>query len=354
MANKLTENERRTIDECLRNLRAFDGLVADFTPAETNGSAGRLHLAGPWGELDYEVVARLRLSAASAETTIHQLRTTETGARQAILLSDYLGDDIGNRLRREGLDFLDAAGNAHLSKPPLYVEVSGRKQHRRQLRSGRAFQLAGLKLIFLLLRVPQAVRWTYRELAAEAGIALGAVGPTLAELNELGYLAEDAAPYRQLYARNDLLQRWQLGYSERLRPKLLAQTCRLADGLRLPQLEELIRQQNFDKEVLVGGEFGAALLLQSGHAQSATLHLNGDPLRTMLRLQLIPDPNGTITLVRQFGTTNHWLGWHPEGIQLADPLLLHAETIQQAGDERLPDLIFRRYIEPRLAGESPE
>jgi len=351
MANRLTENERRTIDECLHNLRALDGLLAEYTPSSAIGSAGRLHLSGPWGELDYAVITRLRLSAASAETTIHQLKTSTSGDRPTILLCDYLSEEIGNRLRREGLAFLDTAGNAHLSRPPLYVEVSGRRQTRRPQRAGRAFQLAGLKLIFLLLRVPQSVRWTYRELASEAGIALGAVGPTLAELHELGYLADDAAPHRQLYARNDLLQRWQLGYSERLRPKLQLQTCRMADGRRLNQLVEMIRQQQLDRELLIGGELGATLLLQNGTPGHATLHVQGEPLRTMLRLQLIPDPDGTISLVAQFGATNHWLGWQPEGIRLADPLLLHAETIQQGNDERLPDLLYRRYIEPRLAGE---
>jgi len=354
MGSNLTENEKRTLEECLRNLRTLKGCNAEFIDDRSEaGRQGALHLAGPWGELNYRVMTRLRLSAASAEVAINQLKETPEQSR-SLLITDYLSEELSLKLRQSGVDYVDAAGNASLQHPPLYVEVSGRKRPERQPRSGRAFQTAGLKLIFLLLRLPQAVRWTYRDLALEAGIALGAVGPVLRELEDLGYLKNPGSE-RNLQKTRDLMLRWEIGYGERLRPALNPQSCRLADGQDINELPAMIEKNGLTQEVLIGGELGIRQLLQQGPATSASLHFKGDGLRTMLRLQLIPDPQGQIQMLERFGRTVHWQGWHPQGIELADPLLLHAEL--QTLDKGLPELrqhLFDRYLAPRISQQRVE
>lgn len=355
MGNGFTDTELRTLEECLRNLRSLEGCEADFVQTEKHASGqGDLHLAGPWGELSYRVLTRLRLSAASADVAIHQLKGLPM-EEQALLVTDYLPEELGRKLRESGVDFVDAAGNASLHQPPLYVELSGRKRLERAPRSGRAFQTAGLKLVFLLLRLPQAARWTYRDLAQESGIALGAVGPILRELEQLGYLHIGHNNQRTTAEIDDLLLRWELGYGERLRPALQVQSCRPADNLQIEGLPELITRQAVDENVLLGGELGAARLLDQGPASQATLHYSGDPLRTMLRLQLIPDPHGPVQMIRRFGTTDHWQGWHPEGTQIIDPLLLHAELVTLGN--RRPELLQQlhsRYLAPRFKGHRIE
>jgi hypothetical protein len=347
--------EAEIIGGCLRNLNALEGCQTEFVPTRPPAEhAGELNLRGPWGEKSYQVIIKPRLSAASAEVAIYQLKSNH-GERNTLLFSDFLSEEVGGRLRQSGIDFVDSAGNTHLVNPPLYLEISGRKKLRRQPPTGRAFQLAGLKLLYQLLRNPQATHWTYRDLAQESGIALGAVGTILQQLKEHGHLNLDSPAGKQLLAMNKLLSRWQIGYGEKLRPKLFLNRCRTGDGVSTSDLCQLIRRNRLAEHILVGGELGASLLLQTARADSTTLHIDGDPLRTMLQLRLVPDTEGPVTLLSQFGRANHWQGWQPEGLVLADPLLLHAELMtRRTPDPDLLGKLYKRYLEPRLAGEKLE
>lgn len=351
----MTKAETETIEYCLRNLNALEGCRAEFIPAKrADGDAGELRLSGPWGNRNFRVVTCLRLSAASAEVVIYQLQS-QPGEQPIVLFSDFVGNSVAVRLRQSGIGYVDAAGNTYLIRSPLYLDISGRKRQQRPPRADRLFQPASLKLLYLLLRLPQAIRWTYRDLAKGAGIALGAVGTILQELNRFELLDRDPPSGAQLLAMNDLLIRWQTGYSERLRPKLYLNRCRLEDGSSLTELCQQIGRVRFGNEVLIGGELGARLLTQSHPAGAATLHLAGDPLRTMLQLQLVPDSNGPVTLLNQFGNANHWQGWQPDELCLADPLLLHAELLTGVNTNgTLADKLYKRYLEPRLAGEPPD
>ncbi|GAB4171604.1 MAG: hypothetical protein Tsb0017_05620 [Geothermobacteraceae bacterium] len=349
MGIKLTENERQTLEQCLRNLQSLDGCRAEFAPEPTGESAGRLKLQGPWGRLDYRILTRLRLTESSAETAIHHLRG-RSGDR-TLLLTDYIPDRVAEKLRRSGIDYIDTAGNAHLRQPPLYIEVSGRRRPERQTRAGRAFQIAGLKLVSLLLRHPDAAAWTYRDLAREAGIALGAVGPVLKDLARRGYLAGEDEK-RRVTGIDELFLRWELGYGDRLREALELQRCRWNGHSDLRRLPDMIERNAPDAGILVGGELGTRLLLgDGGAAEQLSLHCRGELLPLMLRLELVPDPEGPVHLLQRFGEGDHWSGWQPVQVPLTEPLLLHAEvaTASPAREELLKEL-FDRHLAPRFAG----
>ena len=157
MPSHLSSQERQVIEDCLRNLRAIDGCQAEYVERSATDEHGKLRLRGPWGELTYQVVTRMRLSSSNAALAISQLKSLDTSERP-LLVSDYLPDPIGSQLRQSQVDFIDTAGNALLCQPPLYIDVSGRKRLHRTPKPGRAFQATGLKLIFLLLHSPAAIR----------------------------------------------------------------------------------------------------------------------------------------------------------------------------------------------------
>jgi hypothetical protein len=214
---------------------------------------------------------------------------------------------------------------------------------------GKPFQKAGLKLIYVLLTNPEALNWTCRHLAAEAGIALGAVSLTLKRLEEMGYVRRNGQKKRTLLNPSALLQRWELGFSEILRDKLLKHTCRFSTRLEVKDLPQLLRDRRLGDTILTGGELGAHLLLDHPEPQSAVLHLPGDLLKTMLHLQLVPDPEGTIDLMQIFSPANRWQGWHPEGLMLADPLLMHADmTARGIFSPELEEKFMNKFLLPRL------
>ena len=352
---RVSEQERAVIQTCLQNLRALEGCQVEFVPEHPPESPrGRLVLSGAWGSVAYRAITWLRLSPATLQPA-RQLLKSEPGEPPALLLTDYLPETLALQLRSTGAEFVDAAGNAHLARPALYVEIAGRKRPQPAGRRGRAFETAGLKLVYLVLRQPEALGWTYRKLAAEAGIALGAVGAVVSQLEDLNYTRRDDKGTRTLWRKQELLQRWELGYCEKLRPKLSLGRCRLPAELPVGNLPGRLAELRLGGEALLGGELGASLLVDHPQPKGAVLHLTGDPLRLMLRLRLVADPQGEVELVRSFGHGNAWSGWKPEGLNLADPLLMHAEIERDPdADAEVRRKLMARYLLPRLLGEDVE
>jgi hypothetical protein len=76
----------------------------------------------------------------------------------------------------------------------------------------------------LLLKQPEAVNWNYRELAMQAGVALGSVSWILRDLREMGYINLAGPNLQKLTQGRHLLNRWEIGYAEILRPQLVLET----------------------------------------------------------------------------------------------------------------------------------
>jgi len=336
-------DERALVDACLQVLADLPDLRPQLV---TEPGGERLRLRGRWGGADYRPRPVPRLSPESLELIRQQQRRERL---PLLLLCPHVGPRQAVALREQGLQFVDTVGNAFLQAPPLYLEISGRRRVAPPPRPARAFTTAGLKLVAVLLQQPQRAAADYRTLAAEAGIALGAVGAILRELAQQHYLTLEGRQ-RRLTRPDALLLRWQLGYLEQLRPRLLLQTCRLAAGQPVAELPQAIHSLGLEPRLLLGGELGAARLCGRGQAQRAALHLaEGDALRVMLQLRLTPAPDGPVTLLRRFGRGNAWDGWQPDTVPLADPLLLHGE-LAAAGLAASPlaDQLQEEFLRPRL------
>jgi hypothetical protein len=103
--------------------------------------------------------------------------------------------------------------------------------------------------------------------------------------------------------------------------------------------------------MLLGGEAAAAVVTDAIRPATAVLHVApGDQQAAMKALQLVPRPDGAITLVHTFGTTNQWTVPLRANIPLADPLLIHAELLRAGGDrdKAVADEIYAKHIAGRL------
>jgi len=264
-----------------------------------------------------------------------------------MLFATHVNPAIAERLQAEGIQYVDAAGNASIRHEGLFVWVSGRRAEEHAERPVRAFQATGLRLATLLLHRPESVALTYRALATGAGVSLGAVGPLLEDLRRAGFIRSRGGK-RTLVNRRALLERWELGYLETLRPRTLRRTCRPAQGQSLEDLVARIEQPGLRGRVQVGGELAAARLTGHLRPQRATLHLVGMKAEdAMVRLRLLPDPAGTVDLVDAVLSEG-------EGDSLvASAVLVHAELLRGAPDERLRETaraLFDAHLRDRLEG----
>ena len=248
-----------------------------------------------------------------------------------LLISDHVTAGAGALLREEGISYLDASGNCFLQSGSLLLFVEGKASdnRRRPDRPIRAFNSAGLKLIFALLVRSEVASWTYRELATLVDISRGTVGYVMQDLQELGFV-EKRGQKRQLRKREDLMDRWATGYTERLRSDLSRGRFRfLAEKPPREWQKSFLNSQ----ATRWGGEPGADLLTGTFRPELLTLYTREDTSTVCQELGAAPDPEGSIEILDMF--------WDPVELEKQDdsaestrehvpPLLLYADLVASA------------------------
>ncbi|MFV2004482.1 MAG: type IV toxin-antitoxin system AbiEi family antitoxin [Gammaproteobacteria bacterium] len=147
---------------------------------------------------------------------ITQLKLMPSGA---ILFANFVNPVMAEKFRRRSISFVDCAGNLSIKTRQFDFYVKGKRlpQLRARRVRGRAFNSAGLKLIFAVFNQPELLQATYREISTKVNVALGSVGPVIEDLFTSGYILDDGQ--RRLVNKKRLFERWVDGYLEKLRPK---------------------------------------------------------------------------------------------------------------------------------------
>lgn len=299
------DHEHRLIGQALRALQSSTGLAAAIDPRTGRaGSSGQITLRiGPPGA-ERKLAARVR--RADRFAALAALRNQFAGCASdlpGVLVARQLSSEAAQHCRSLGLQFVDAAGNAHLDQPGLFVFVCGRHGAAPQdpAAAGRAPTASALRIQFALLCRPALLEAPYRQIAAAAGVALGTVGPVLEELRNRGWMAQAAGhgARRQLLGRERLLQDWVLHYPVNLRPKLHAKrfTAAQADWWRSADLRAYGASWS--------GEAAAALLGAPLQASHAIVYIEAQRERRNLwhlivDHQLRPDPAGPVEILDRF------------------------------------------------------
>jgi hypothetical protein len=167
-------------------------------------------------EQSFTVVVQTWAPQKDINALISQIKSMPA---KAILFADFVNPVMAEKFRQRSIAFVDCAGNLSIKNKQLNLYVKGKKPAR--LRSkrvrGRAFNAAGLKLIFAVFNQPLFLHASYRDIANKINIALGSVGPVIDDLYASGYILDDGE--RRLVNKKRLFERWVDGYLEKLRPK---------------------------------------------------------------------------------------------------------------------------------------
>ncbi|WP_176256888.1 type IV toxin-antitoxin system AbiEi family antitoxin [Derxia lacustris] len=173
--------------------------------------------------MDYLVHSEAEITPALL-VMLH-LRTDSTPPD--LLIAPQLTATQAARCRELGIQFLDAAGNAYLSAPGLFVFVSGLKAEPKtaaRLIKARPAAAGGtgsaMRVVFTLLDRPALLDATYRDIAASAGVSLASIRPALDDLTLRGHLRSIAAGKRRLTQPRRLFEEWEHLWPTRLKPRL--------------------------------------------------------------------------------------------------------------------------------------
>lgn len=277
---------------------------------------------------------------------------------ETLLISDHVTAGAGEFLREEGISYLDASGNCFLQSGSLLLFVQGQNSKSRSRSSSlqtstsrgepksiRAFNSAGLKLIFILLVWEDAIDKTYRDLASLANISRGAVGYVMNDLTELGFI-EERKRGRQLRKQEELMDRWATGYTERLRSELSRGRFQFLPSRKVTGWQSHLSQTWATKW---GGEPGADLLTGNFRPELLTVYTREATSTICRDLEAAPDPEGSIEILDMFWDPVELEDEKPGGKGTAEhvpPLLIYADLIASADQRarRIAKKIWKQYL----------
>lgn len=286
---------------------------------------------------------------ANLGALIHQVQTLPF---QGILVADYINPKMAEKLRREGVQFIDTVGNAYINQLPVYVFVAGkpRPMGTATVKHGpnRAFDRTGLKVVFAFLCDPALINAPYRDIANMADVALGTVGWVLNGLKAAGLVLDKGKRKgRRITDYRRMLDRWVEAYPEKLRPKLLVGNYLAEDPYWWKEID--IR----DFGGYWGGETAAAFYTEYLKPAAVTVYLpEGTAGKLLAKARLRKAPEGAETEPGNVRIYNiFWpkmLGFEAETALrgLVPPVLAYADLLA-TGDPRnreVAGMIYDEYI----------
>jgi len=251
-------------------------------------------------------------------TRLEQLSTLTK--RPTLVIGKYIALDVAKELKENEINYLDVAGNCYIKNKDLVIYITGQKvQRKEKTNQTKAFQEAGIKIIFNLLSNPENLQLSYRELAELADVSIGSVSNVMKELEDLNFILKTKLK-RVLKNKPTLLERWVIAYQDVLRPRLVKKQMRFTniDFARNWQQLPLDQEEGIS---LWGGEPAAAILTNQLAPEKFCIYTNESWQSIGQDLGLVPDINGTVEILQLFWKDNN------NAKQVAPALLVYADLI---------------------------
>lgn len=267
------------------------------------------------------VEAKLTVRNSNLGLILSQLEDVKQNSkRPIILIAEYISKMAAEEFKKRDINYIDIAGNAFIKYNNLLIFIDGQKKPKQEkTNQSRAFQEAGLKILFQLLYKPEHLQDSYRKITEKADVSIGSVSNVMAELEDLNYLLK-TSDKRVLKNKNKLLERWIVEYNAVLRPRIVRKKMRFLDD-DFQQQWRNINTHFSDGSVLWGGEPGAAILTENLRPEKFTLFTNLDLSEVAKAVKLVPSENGDVEILQKFWNNNS------ENKKTAPALLIYADLI---------------------------
>jgi hypothetical protein len=274
---------------------------------------------------NFIVEAKSEIRAANKGVILSQIKELQSKATKSlILIAKFIASDIALELKEKAINYLDISGNAFISINDFIIYITGKKLKKiEKTNPSRAFQEAGIKLIFNFLTNPEDLQLPYRELAQQTGIAIGSVSNIINELEDLNFILKSGKK-RILKNKKELLNRWIVSYHDILRPRLFKRKMRFHGNSDYTNWKRIELFTDKEYSTLWGGEPGGAILTNFLKPSLFTIY-------TLLSWQecakiagLIPDESGDIEILQIFWSK---LGPREKDMAIVPRVLIYADLI---------------------------
>ncbi len=314
----------------LSEIDFIEDVRLDEKPRSRTGppADGRLRIRTRSGERTfYLLVKRTHLSYALADQAVDALGDDKA---RWILMAPSIGRPLGQYLAERGINYIDLAGNCSLQLSRGYVaRIEGRRAATREPQ-GRGVSAPGYQVLFALLAKRELLTEPLRGIAKHAGVSRQTVSTALKRLVSDGVIVGSPGKYLWVEGgRRQLLDRWLLGYTDRVRPRLLSDIYRTPDDTPTNLEQRLGRILDDRVQWRWGG--GTAAFRLAGHYRGpqTVVHLEVVPEDLLVKLGAIADPNGPLTVLGIPGA----VALEGATSDTAHPLLVYSE-LMCSGSER--------------------
>ena len=248
-----------------------------------------------------------------------------------LLIAKYIASDIATEFQNKNINYIDTAGNAFLKEGELFIFITGQKTQKiSKTNQPRAFQEAGIKLIFCLLDEPKNLQLPYRSIAEIVGIAVGSISNIINELIDLSFILKIDNRNKQLKNTGELLNRWIISYNDILRPRLVKKKMRFSSSNDIEKWKN-IPLHKVEGNNLWGGEPGAAIITNQLKPSFFTIYTDGSWQNIAKELKLIPDEQGVIEILGTFWDTSDCDAQN----KTVPALLIYADLISSAYERNI-------------------
>jgi hypothetical protein len=268
----------------------------------------------------------LEIQKSASSSAINQivLNRYESNRKQ-LLVARYVSPATAEKLRELDISFMDTKGNVFFKEDEFYIFISSQAKvsEVKVPKPNLIFQQSGLKLLFVLLSIPDSENYSYRNLAEISDISLGSVNEIISNLIQSFYLVK-IKEKRMLVRKDELLKRWVQGYSETLRPKITNGRFKYS---------EVLFEENTIKDLkgCWGGEYAASLMTNYLTPAKFDLFVDYNAPRALFVLNSnFPSKklDGEVEILRKFWTFN-------ETEITAPPILVYADLVASADSRNL-------------------
>jgi len=238
-----------------------------------------------------------------------------------LVIAERIFPAIKVKLRNEGINYLDGAGNAYIKTKHHTIWLDGFKHEEPEKPvTNRAFTKTGLKMVFYLMLNKEAINMPQRILANATGIALGNVKNVISGLAEAGYVLQVGKKRQILQNKRALLDRWIAGYGETLKPSLHIGNFKLPAGNPFEAFDNHLIEPG---KTVWGGEPAGEWLTDYLKPKILTIYTIEKRNQAMVKWKLIPAANGEISVYDKFwkDETTDVRPYAPELLVYADLLL---------------------------------
>ena len=215
-----------------------------------------------------------------------------------LVIAENLFPKIKDALVEHGIAYIEMNGNINIETENLLLKITGKRNKYLQAEKyGRAFTKAGLRVIFLYLTNENEINDTYREIAQNAGIAIGNVKLIHEGLIEEGFALRVNEKELKIINRKELLQRWIAAYTEKLKPTLYA------GNYRFNNPDDFIKWKDLNLERTLtqwGGEGAGNIYTDYLQPEVLTIYTNEKKANLIKEHRLLPVPEGNVIAYGKF------------------------------------------------------